>query len=735
MVTDTPYPDAPGQAGNIKNMSALLGIGAYQIDDATAGSGTNFGQDITGEDFVKSFVYSTAMNMGAGDGSIASALTNLGTYLNTMSLDALKLLQPFIPGATNDQFNDTATAVETIINQFNVAAMLSIEDFNNWVTSLLDPNSALWQDAKDKWDALMAQLSSYPAAGASPATVATWWSTLLIDLGGDPTLSASIANVISGNYDAAKTARAWWDQLLTSLGIGSGTAVGTLLNGHGLSIADQQTWWNTFSNAFWVSLDWFHIYFPVGSPSDTATTTSGGKMTWYASQAAMKALFTTIGLTPPVVAHVDVAGVIVGNADAVNQGITGTSVTGAGAAQVASSVGGLQQTVAALQDQVGALVAPALSPTTILSDDGKSSPGAGLGSNWTRSGVNVIIRDATYGFGWPVSGSSARTELGMYNTPLATTDQVGEIVLNHMMAYDPFNADPENAGIPYNQIILRGNSATPTSYVFARIRSNHVQFGYAASGVEHLLGSPTTLRANSASGYRFYAGDDTSDYHFRLDYNGRTVATYDDSSGHASIASIAGKYTGQSWTSAPYSYGGEGEPAYTSWRSWDATASAGVPPGFGHVTRVSATGVTMTSGFLPYTFFDTTVGTLGSGITLPVSGNAGLIVGSSGLYTVSYGLRMSSTANATDVYPGIAVNGTVQETSTTFMYDGGGTLLNGGQFSMSSGSVLCTAGDLLSPWMGVQSGGGGSGLTGAGGSSWNGDSSGSRAFFKVAKLG
>jgi hypothetical protein len=455
-VVDTnPYPDAQGESGSIANISKLLGVGAYTLDDSSEGSGLNYGQDVGSDTFVKSLIYSIAMGMGPGDGSISSALANLGTYLNTMPLDSLKLLQPFIPGATDNDFSDTASAANKIMAQFNVDAMLSITDFNNWVTEIFDPNGQLWKDAKDWWDTVFTQLNSYPAAGSSAATVATWWSTLFVDLGMDAPTSATLGNIIAGNYDWAKSAAAnwttfltalgytptqaataistaqanwtsfmaawgvgtpadvaaavaankqkWidllasfgvgtpadvgaataaskarWDAFLASIGLGSATAAGAQLAGnnttigshtttlgtHTTNIATQLGWWQRLPENILISLDGMHVFYPLGSPSDTATTTStaygSARRTWYAAKADMALLQGQANSTSaPTVTFADPGSVISANTaaantaaanaatasasnqalnDAIVSAMIGTSVTGTSNADVTSGL-------------------------------------------------------------------------------------------------------------------------------------------------------------------------------------------------------------------------------------------------------------------------------------------------------------------------------------------------------------------------------------------------------------
>jgi hypothetical protein len=68
------------------------------------------------------------------------------------------------------------------------------------------------------------------------------------------------------------------------------------------------------------------------------------------------------------------------------------------------------------------------------------------------------------------------------------------------------------------------------------------------------------------------------------------------------------------------------------------------------------------------------------------------------------------------------------------MYDGGGTILEGGNFGMASAAILCSAGDLISPIQLVQTVGTSSGLTPAAGT-YTGEPSGARSYMKIAKIG
>lgn len=68
----------------------------------------------------------------------------------------------------------------------------------------------------------------------------------------------------------------------------------------------QLVWWQRLSEDLWILADLFHVYYPLGSPSDTATTTSGGKRTYYSAQADIKLLFNqSQSTTPPSLTLVD----------------------------------------------------------------------------------------------------------------------------------------------------------------------------------------------------------------------------------------------------------------------------------------------------------------------------------------------------------------------------------------------------------------------------------------------
>jgi hypothetical protein len=695
MVTDTPYPDAPGQAGNIKNMSALLGIGAYQIDDASSGSGTNFGQDITGEDFVKSFVYSTAMNMGPGDGTIASALTNLGTFLNTMSLDALKLLQPFIPGSTNADFVDTETAVETVLGQFNIQLMMSLEAFQQWLDDIFNPNSFLWADAKAWWDTLFAQLSSYPTAGSSAATVATWWSTLFVDLGLDPTLSATVANIISGNYDWAKTAAAnwtafmasWgvgtpadvaaatlasqakWNAFLASIGLGSATAAGAQLAGNNTSITTQQAWWSRMAEDLWIIYgDGLHLYYPLGTPSDTATTTSTAygpaRRTWYSAQADWKQLWNdTKGTTAPAAVSGDV---------------------GTFAIDTHTTVVTNQDTLATVQAAVDSLITanPSVAGQKFVSTAGTS--GSTWGSQWTVAATNGNI--------------ATKSSLGIFDMTLVATSTIDLKLTGRFTAGVTLTDDQIVSAVfqdaaksmaggtgPKNTIKSRMDSAG-NNYVYARVNYNSVQLGYAVSGVEQTAwATASSLTVPAGALVELVCGTAAGHRKYQVRVNGAVVIDYTES-GTSSQMGASYRGGGQDMLATKGIANDTFPPArITQFKLQDSNATATTYGTSARFYRASTTAVALSKGAavgLGSTIYDTTE------YCSPdiVMGTSGLAIYTPGRYRVTHAIRISSLSGSWAALTGSTTGAVLQHVTP------GPTISTYSQFGFTNNDIIHISG-------------------------------------------
>jgi hypothetical protein len=178
------------------------------------------------------------------------------------------------------------------------------------------------------------------------------------------------------------------------------------------SIASQQAWWNSLATDLWIYADLFHGYYPVGTPSDTATTTSGGRRTWYSAIADMKVLFAAIGSSPPVVAATDVGG-------AVNTAQS-TATSASTAASTAQSTATTANTMFGLGQQAG---------TNLV-----LAPGFENAAAWTSasSGTQSTVQAHSGTNSWMLqgTGSGNTTTLRLINNsagPTTLKSRVGEV--------------------------------------------------------------------------------------------------------------------------------------------------------------------------------------------------------------------------------------------------------------------------------------------------------------------
>lgn len=206
--------------------------------------------------------------------------------------------------------------------------------FNTMFGDLIDTSA--WDDAKAKWTQIINQIGALFTLVQSPVSAAqwaVWWSNTLTVLGIDAPTAATVANWLSGNYDAAKAAKKAWDDFLASWDVGTpaDVAAATALN-----IARTKR--KAQNDA--IIADWLHQKYPLGSITDTATTLIGGKRTWWGAVNDNLLLVAQIfGLaqeTPDPTADV-------GTAAQAAQATANTGVTNAGLAQTAA---GTAQTTA-----------------------------------------------------------------------------------------------------------------------------------------------------------------------------------------------------------------------------------------------------------------------------------------------------------------------------------------------------------------------------------------------------
>ncbi|ASZ75464.1 minor tail protein [Mycobacterium phage Kimona] len=114
----------PHQSPDQGMLSKWLGSGAFEIGNG--GGDYNYGQDYT-EEIVRSLFTLPAI-------SALNALDLLEEQLLKMPLEALQHFKPLIPDAIEDDFEDVATAVTTIIDHLTDAPMALLRgEFDEWI--------------------------------------------------------------------------------------------------------------------------------------------------------------------------------------------------------------------------------------------------------------------------------------------------------------------------------------------------------------------------------------------------------------------------------------------------------------------------------------------------------------------------------------------------------------------------------------------------------------------------
>jgi hypothetical protein len=500
-VNTDPYPDAPGESGSIANIAKLLGVGAYTIDDSSQGSGLNFGQDVGTETFVKSLIYSVAMGMGTGDGTITSALNNLGTYLQTMPLDSLKLLQPYVPNTTADDFATVEGAVEKTLAMFQMGSgALNVDDFNNWVETLLDPWTSLLDMVRQGWDQLLDifQNNVTVPINAGIQAIKDWW----VDF--------------STNNPLWNQLVTWWNQILSALGISTGAGAGTAVGGQiytaGATANSAQTqattqnaWWGRITTDLEIFFDLLHQKYPAGSVSDTKTTTIGGLRTWYSAIADMLDLLGIVhSVAAPAVVINDV----------------GTFATNT-QTQVVTNEG----TLSTVQAAVDALTSndPALAGKKYVVP-ANGGAGASWGSDWatTATNANIAPKSSLDVFDLTLASSSSvdlRLQ-GRYANVTLTDDQVVSLVF--------FSAAGNMGGSFGPTNTLKGRmDAAGNNYVYARVNFTKIELGYATGGTEQTpWATATGLSIPAGAKVELYLGSSAGHRNYQVVVNGVVVLTY-----------------------------------------------------------------------------------------------------------------------------------------------------------------------------------------------------------------
>lgn len=299
MVVETPYPNAPGASGSTQNLQTAIGQGNYTIDDNTDGSGTNFGQTID-DSYVRSLIPGAAPSLTGGGlwTTLADFRDKFHTYLQTFDLDTLKMVQPFVPGATDADFVDVPTASTKILGAFGFHVGLGVDDFNGWLTRVFDAHASNWDIAKQNWDDYLSRVHEANAQDAADRVynVKNWqtrkdnndlvlrdWSHVIYAKG----TSSDDATTLVGGLPT------WWgahndNKLIIKERLGLSTTPADMPTDINATITTTNSTVST--NAAWqarkddndeIIRDYFHQTYPKGTTSDDATTLVGGLRTWW----------------------------------------------------------------------------------------------------------------------------------------------------------------------------------------------------------------------------------------------------------------------------------------------------------------------------------------------------------------------------------------------------------------------------------------------------------------------
>lgn len=129
----TPNQTAAEAFGNSADLSALVGLGAFQLGSAAE----NWGQNVT-DTFVRTLTAGAATGM-VGVSDLAGFVTQFTAFLSALPLEALQWFQQFIPGSVASDFATITSAVEKIVGAFSFEAVLMlVADFESWVTGTFD---------------------------------------------------------------------------------------------------------------------------------------------------------------------------------------------------------------------------------------------------------------------------------------------------------------------------------------------------------------------------------------------------------------------------------------------------------------------------------------------------------------------------------------------------------------------------------------------------------------------
>src|SRR5947209_15728799 len=311
-----------------------------------------------------------------------------GGFLADLKSDTNTIIGSFAPGGTSGQFVTGVTNLLALVGLTPASVGGATNLTTLWtaiINDFINPLNAIEQSA----------ISGLTALWNSIFGTTTPTTSSLLQPG-------AVANVLGGANLGADV-----------------SSVHSTATTNTTNIASQQAWWNSLATDLWIYADLFHAYYPVGTPSDTATTTSGGRRTWYSAIADMKVLFATIGSSPPVISATDVGGAVT-TAQSTATSAQSTATTANTAAGTAQTTANTANTMFGLGQQAGTnlVLAPGFESTAAW-----TSASAGTQSTvQAHSGTNSWLLQGT--------GAGNTTTLRLINSsagPTALKSRAGEV--------------------------------------------------------------------------------------------------------------------------------------------------------------------------------------------------------------------------------------------------------------------------------------------------------------------
>lgn len=364
-----------------------------------------------------------------------------------------------------------------------------------------------------------------------------------------------------------------------------------------------------------IVLDLLHLFYPLGSPSDTPLTMINGRRTWWAAYNDIMQVSAEIETPGP-----------------------GTAEATSAPLQISQRIIDAEDTISTVQQQVAGLVDSSGEPGRKYMSTAQGN-NVNWGPNWTLSG-NGTVESSNQAFAWREQASGQTIDKyidGIFTGGTLLTDDGVVSAVSIGPIKSVLGADG-----PYYQIKGRSN-ADGTDYLFARAYYSKIQLGYAIDGVETVVAT--------ASGVTLPAGG-----LFELVFNGRLVSvrvntklvpglSWNDS-GNITQKNSTHRGGGQKMFATKGVWGDQfGPPMIRVWVMKDLSSITNVYGSTARFYRASTSGLSKNRGVIaPATtdVFDS-VEYRSPNIELRA---AGLIFWSPGVYRIQWVIRFSAVLNA-----------------------------------------------------------------------------------------